>query len=532
MKSRTLTSISAVVLCAALARPIGLAAQDNADGKHEHHHYKLIDMGTFGGPASFVNPPFNVHPILSSNGILVGGSATSIATNSTSDPFVCGGIDDLDPNNIFHAFEWQDGKVIDIGSLAGADSCSNAQVVNASGDIAGVSETSDIDPLFGVNDIHAVMWKHGAIADLGTLGGPHSAASGINERGQIVGFALNAIPDPLSIFDFQIGGSTGGTQTRAFLWQNGQMEDLNTLGGPDALAAFVNERGQVAGFSYTNSTVNATSGQPTTHPFLWQNGIMLDLGTLGGTFAGSTLPNFLGGLNNRGQVIGLSTLAGDQGCGSPTGCVVDPFLWSEGKMIDLYSTTTGGNPLTANALNDKGEIVGAAAFSQNVLPDAYIWRDGVATDLGHLDGDCSSEGWAINARSQVVLISYPCDYSSFHAALWSQGTLLDLNELIPSDSSLELAWPLAINDRGEIAGLGVPQGCSSTNDNVCGHAFLLVPTDNDRSENDAPLALSRNSIGQQRGTDSLAAIQNIARLRARMARRYLGFGSRTQISKH
>jgi probable HAF family extracellular repeat protein len=377
------------------------------------------------------------------------------------------------------------------------------------------------------------MWKNGVIADLRTLGGSDSSASGINNRGQIVGFALNTIPDPLSIIDFQIGGSTSGTQTRAFLWQNGQMEDLNTLGGPDAFAAFINERGQVAGFSYTNSTVNATTGQPTTHPFLWQNGKMIDLGTLGGTFAGSVLPNFLGGLNIRGEVIGLSTLAGDQGCsGNLNGCIVDPFLWSKGKMIDLFSTTAGGNPITADAINDNGEIVGGAAFSPNLPFDAYIWRDGVATDLGHLDGDCFSEAWAINVRDQVVVISFSCDFTNSRAALWSQGSLVDLNALIPTDSSLTLVWPLAINDRGEIAGLGVPEGCPSMNNNVCGHAFLLIPTNNDSGENNGPLAVINNSMKQQRGTDSLATIENVARLRARRARRYLGLGSQTEITKH
>lgn len=225
MKSRRLIFVTAITLFAALSLPIHLAAQDT--------RYKLVDIGTFGGPASFVNPPFNVHPILNSNGILVGGSATSIPTSSTSNFFVCGGFDGLVPN-VFHAFESRDGKATDIGSLAGADSCSNAQVVNATGDIAGVSETSEIDPLLGIHDIHAVMWKKGVIADLGTLGGSHSSASGINNRDQIVGFALNTIPDPLSIIEFQIGGSSSGTQTRAFLWQNGQMEDLNTLGGSDA----------------------------------------------------------------------------------------------------------------------------------------------------------------------------------------------------------------------------------------------------------------------------------------------------------
>jgi len=302
-----------------------------------------------------------------------------------------------------------------------------------------------------------------------------------------------------------------------FLWQNGHMEDLKTLGGPDAVAEFVNERGQVAGFSYTNSTVNATTGQPTTHPFLWQNGKMLDLGTLGGTFAGSALPNFLGGLNNRGEVVGLSTLAGDQGCtGSLNGCIADPFLWSKGKMIDLFATAAGGKTITADAINDKGEIVGGAAFAPSLPFDAYIWRDGVTTDLGHLDGDCFSEAWAINARSQVVVISFSCDFTNSRAALWTQGSLIDLNTLIPADSSLAPVSPLAINDRGEIAGLGVPQGCPSMNNNVCGHAFLLVPANNDSGENNDPLALSSKGVNEQRGSYSLATVENVTWLRARM----------------
>ncbi len=55
MKSRTLTLITAMTLCAALAAPVWLAAQDNRDHNDKHRHYKLIDMETFGGPGSFVN---------------------------------------------------------------------------------------------------------------------------------------------------------------------------------------------------------------------------------------------------------------------------------------------------------------------------------------------------------------------------------------------------------------------------------------------------------------------------------------------
>jgi probable HAF family extracellular repeat protein len=153
-------------------------------------------------------------------------------------------------------------------------------------------------------EIRAVLWEDGEIRNLGTFGGNYGAAASINSSGQVAGFALNAIPEPLSMFAVVLGGPSAGTQTRAFLWEKGEMQDLGTLGGPDAWGIFVNESGEVAGYSYTNSTPNATTGFPTTDPFVWKNGRMIDLGTLGGTFG---VPS---ALNNRGQVVGQSNLPG------------------------------------------------------------------------------------------------------------------------------------------------------------------------------------------------------------------------------
>ena len=86
----------------------------------------------------------------------------------------------------------------------------------------------------------------------------------------------------------------------AFLSQNGVLQDLGTLGGPDAAAYVVNERGQIGGGSYTSSTPNPATGLPTLDPFLWENGSMVDLGSLGGT------SGVADALNNRGQVVGES----------------------------------------------------------------------------------------------------------------------------------------------------------------------------------------------------------------------------------
>src|SRR5260370_32354197 len=73
------------------------------------------------------------------------------------------------------------------------------------------------------------------------------------------------------------------TQMHAVLWQNGSIKDLGTLGGPDSAALQVNERGQIAGQSYLNSIPNATTGVPTIDPFfIGEHGTMQDLGNLGG----------------------------------------------------------------------------------------------------------------------------------------------------------------------------------------------------------------------------------------------------------
>jgi hypothetical protein len=55
--------------------------------------------------------------------------------------------------------------------------------------------------------------------------------------------------------------------------------------------------------------------------------------------------------------------------------------------------------------------------------------------------------------------------------------MVDLNALIPANSSLTLVFAETVNERGEIGGTGVPAGCQPADVNVCGHAYLLIPCD-------------------------------------------------------
>jgi probable HAF family extracellular repeat protein len=203
---------------------------------------------------------------------------------------------------------------------------------------------------------------------------------------------------------------------------------------------------------------------------------MIDLGTLGGTFG---VPS---ALNNRGQVVGQSNLPGDQ----PGN--FDPFLWDGEKLIDLFTTSIGGNPLTANAINDAGETVGTAFFPNQQVPHAYLWKNGVAKDLGTVNGDCFSEAFAINSRGQVVGQSFSCVTQLVRTFLWDNGTMIDLNTFVPPGTGLQLVEAVAINDRGEIAGDLVPPDCgggivpTQGNDAKCGHAFVLIPCDEDEMD--------------------------------------------------
>jgi probable HAF family extracellular repeat protein len=101
--------------------------------------------------------------------------------------------------------------------------------------------------------------------------------------------------------------------------------------------------------------------------------------------------------------------------------------------------------LTANAINNAGEIVGGGIFLNRIF-DAYHWRNTVATDLGTLPGDCFSQAFAINSRGQVVGKSKACD-SSTRSFLWEDGSTIDLNAFVPPGSGFATGGSTRDHDR-------------------------------------------------------------------------------------
>jgi probable HAF family extracellular repeat protein len=449
MNSKTIVWLITIATFASLPDPIQLFGQDP---ELKHHRYRLVDVATFGGPDSYFI--FGV-------GVNGRGQATGAAATPTPDPFspICIFFDCF----VGHAFQWQDGVATDLGALPGTNN-SGVGGMNSRGTVVGVSENGLVDPVINFPDLEPVVWEDGRIIDLGTFGGNFGQANAINDRGQVVGFATNTISTPVSIAAFGCDVDLAvPTQTRAFIWEGGAIQDLGTLGGSDSCAVLINKRGQVAGYSFTD-----LSASPPVHPFLWQHGTMQDLGTLGGT------QGITNGLNNRGEVVGASSLAQNpEACtNAPTpGC--HPFLWDGGRLIDVG--TLGGDNGNAESLNDARDVVGEADLpgpSGSQLHHAFLWRRGVMTDLGTQDGDPCSLALSINSRGQVVGGSTDCNtLLNGHAFLWEHGgPMVDLNSFVPASSNVTLTVATLINDRGEIAAQGVlPNGDT--------HAILLIPCD-------------------------------------------------------
>jgi probable HAF family extracellular repeat protein len=502
MNCKTWTLIITLTLFAALVGPAQLAGQ----GPTKQPHYKLVDLGTLGGPHSYGSINGDGFQLLNNSGAVASYADTALPDPNAS--IFC-----FDPDCFLgHAFLWKDGTKTDLGALPGMNS-SAAGSINSRGWATGQSQISVIDPAVGIPEFRAVLWKHDQVIDLGTLGGTESLGVYVNDAGQVVGFSANGVPDPFSFLFF-----FGATQIHTFFWENGVMRDIGTLGGPDA-APGSSCSGQppnvIVGLSYTSFAPNPTTGIPTLDPFLWKDGVMTDLGNLGGTISG---PFAAPCANNRGEVIGVSDLAGD--------LVSHAFFWKDGLMSDLG--TLGGDNSEAIWLNDAGVVVGSADLPGSQTHHAVYWSNGKIHDLGTVGGDPCSRGRGLNARGQVVGMSTDC-FNSLHAFVWEEGgPMLDLNTLIAPGSGWQLTRAININDRGEILVAADPLGIVPIDDADLGHLVLLVPCDSDDAgcEGNTAAAVSVAPKSSAQITNNLAIRtprtphETVAAWRARLARQY------------
>jgi probable HAF family extracellular repeat protein len=181
--------------------------------------------------------------------------------------------------------------------------------------------------------------------------------------------------------------------------------------GVDSIAYAINDRGQIVG--------TALPPDPPLHAFLWQGGVMQDLGTLGGDSEATQAY----AINNHGQVVGASPTAAGQ---------IHAFLWSNGHFLQDLGTL-GGDSSTAYGINVHGIVVGSSRTPASP---------------------------AFNAG---------------HAFLWKSFEIVDLNNVVsnlPPDVVLEVAR--AIGDDGRIIGTTCTSFCEA-GATAPTHAYLLTP---------------------------------------------------------
>lgn len=273
-----------------------------------------------------------------------------------------------------------------------------------------------------------------------------------------------------------VGGAGTNSTQRAFRWENGVMTDLGTLGGVRSTATAVNDAGVVVGRSDTVSGVF--------HAFR-HDGTMTDLDPL------STITfSIAHRINNAGAIVG----ARDD----------HAYSYQNGMFTSLGAT--GNTYSSAIGINNAGTIVGSVLVTPS--PRAFRYDAGVMTDLGWIGP--GSVAFAINDAGQitghyydtgrtqtmgfvltgetVVLFGMPGSpfitphdinsagavvginfntSTSHHAFIYEHPIMTDLAPLLVPIGIVRNSKALGINDRGDIVGSG---------ENAAGYerAFLLL----------------------------------------------------------
>jgi probable HAF family extracellular repeat protein len=317
----------------------------------------------------------------------------------------------------------------DLGTLGGSETLADS--INDLGQVVGMSRVT------GDTDTHAFFYDNGVMQDLAPINSGDIRASfrlGLNISGRIVSGVVTDGAYYPAIYDRQSGQTT-------------TLGSLGSTSGFTGVATAINNSGVAVGISYLTSGVR--------HGFVYRNGTMSDLGSLGG-YSGALA------INGAGTAVGFSS-------DSPNG-FQRAVIWANNSILDI----SNGFESQALGINDFGNVVGeTTTLAGN--QEAFLWSNGSTENLGTLAPGRSSEAFSINNEGNIVgtseaissvtletnpitgVITIVTNYQN-HAFLFSSGSMLDLNSMISTNSGWELYYAFGINNSDQIVGWGSMDG--------------------------------------------------------------------------
>ncbi len=328
--------------------------------------------------------------------------------------------------------------------------------INDRGWVAGTSNLTDNQGM------HAALWRNGKFTDLGAIGGPNANSAVLwpvkNLRGIVTGITQTTEDDPLkerwSCYYFFPGPNRLGKRCVGFKWENGVITELPTLGGTHGFATGTNNLGEVAGWA-ENTVRDPSCVAPQVLQFravVWgpkQNQIR-ELPPLPGDSVSSATA-----LNDRGQVVGISG-----SCSIAVGGLSAKrnVFWKNGQPTDIgdFGGIAWNTPM---AINQRGDIVGFANRSVEdgtaFNPRAFLKLQGQKIkNLGTITGEGNSQALSINEWRQVV--GQSCDASDHCVGfLWQSGRMTDLNTLLSPSFDGTILTANDIDDFGRITGQAI-----------------------------------------------------------------------------
>lgn len=262
----------------------------------------------------------------------------------------------------------------------------------------------------------------------------------------------------------QVTGYRGTASTSdGWLWTDGNYQRLEELPGGQYwnLPHALNDSGEVYGYSNAGSDNSGLSVFNSAHAVKWNsNGTLEELGVDIEGFQGFRAFD----ANNSGVVVGK---ASDYSSEIPNITRRDrAWVWKNGETTLLPTPGQGERELSeATSINNRGQISGW--YSDTLTSHASVWSDGEINLLSQLPNGTGGYANDINDLGYVVGIAWESRVRT--AALWAPDrSVIKLSDLVVDAETWILEEANAINNRGEIVGLGTnPQGVL--------RGFLLTP---------------------------------------------------------